>query len=72
MIALRVVASDLPDLRDESPAGPPLDLDEQVERISDVAFDGTVWQVHLALQDARRKATQSLVRGIGVDRRKGA
>ena len=46
-IGVGVVSDDLQNLGDESASGSALDVDEQVERVGDVAFDGAIRQLTL-------------------------
>jgi hypothetical protein len=48
-IGVRVVAVDFENFRDESSAGPSLDVDYHVERIGDVRLNRTVGQLNPAL-----------------------
>jgi hypothetical protein len=48
-IGVRVIAVDLEDFRDESPAGPSLDVNDDVERIGDVRLNRTIGQLNPAL-----------------------
>jgi hypothetical protein len=41
-VGVRVVAVDLKDFRNEATTGSSLDVDDDIERIGDVCFDGTV------------------------------
>ena len=48
-VGVRVVAVDLENFGDEPPAWPSLDVDDNIERIRDVRFNRTVWQLNPAL-----------------------
>ena len=48
-IGIRVVTVDFEDFGDESAARPSFDVDDDVQRVTDVCFNGAVGQFHAAL-----------------------
>ena len=68
-VGVGVVSDDLQNLGDESRSGSPFDVDEQVERVGDVAFDRSIRQFDIALQDATGEAVDGLQSGVGMNRR---
>jgi hypothetical protein len=42
-------------------------MDNDVQRIADVRFDGAVRKFHAALQNTAREASEALLRGTGVN-----
>src|SRR5664279_3364388 len=66
-VRLRVVARDFEDFRDQTLSWPALQLDDDVQRIGNVALDCVIGQVDPTLQDATGKARQPLLGGGGVD-----
>ena len=66
-VGVGIVAVDLKHFGDETATRAALDLQNNIQRISDIGFDGAVWQLDAALQDAAREAGETLLRGTRVD-----
>ena len=71
-VGVGIVAVDLKHFGDETASGAALDLDNNIQRISDIGLDGAVWQLDAALQDAACEAGEALLRGTRVDCREGS
>ena len=71
-VRVGVVTVDFEDFGNESPSGPSFDVDDDVERITDVRLDGAVGQFHAALQYAARESGQALLGRTGMNRGQGA
>src|SRR6267378_7212496 len=67
-IGIRVVAIDFEYFGNESPSRSSLYLDNDMERIRDVRFDGAVRQVNSALENTACKVRESLLRRICMNR----
>src|SRR5216684_3050313 len=67
-IGVRVVAVDLKDFGDESPAGPSIDVNDNVEGIGYVGLDRTVRKLDTTLENATGKASEALLGRTRVDR----
>ena len=65
-IAIGIVAVDFHDFGDEAPARTAFEVNDDVDGITDVGFDGPVGQVHAALQNAAREAGKALPCGSGM------
>src|SRR5260370_37804217 len=63
-----VVAVDFEHFRDVAASWSELDLNHDMERVSDVALDSSVEWFDAALQHATREAGEALLRRIGVNR----
>src|SRR5713226_7704951 len=59
-IGVRVVAVDFEHFRDVAASGPAFDLNDDMERVSDIAFNGAVRQLDTALQRAAREPSKTL------------
>jgi len=46
-----------------------LDLDDDIQRIYDIRFDGSLWHLHRALQHARRETRNPLSSRVGKNDR---
>jgi len=66
-VRIRVVSVDEQNFRNVSASRPALDMDDNVERISDVGLDGAIGEVHAALQDATREPREALLRGVSMN-----
>jgi hypothetical protein len=66
LIAIGIVAVDFHDFGDEAPTGAAFEVHHDVDGITDVGLDGSIWQVHPALQNAAREAGQGLSCGSCV------
>jgi hypothetical protein len=66
------VAANFDDLGDESRPWPALQLNEDVQRVSDIALDGSVWQFDSALEDTTREPGKGLRSGACMNRRKSS
>ena len=71
-VGVGIVAVDFKHFGDETASRAALDLNDNIQRISDIGFDGAVWQFDAALQDAACEAGEALLRGTRVDRREGS
>src|SRR5260370_2832068 len=69
-IGIRVVAVDFEDLGNVSASRHAFEMDDHVQRVSDVGFCSPVGKVHSASQHAACESTECLQRTICVDRRK--
>src|ERR1700756_890358 len=72
LVPVGVVAVDLDDLGHEAPAGPPLEVNDDVHRVPDICLDGAVRNFDTALENATRESSQSLTRARRVNGRKAA
>src|SRR5216683_7414922 len=68
-ISVGVVAIDFEHFGDETASRPALHLDDHIERIADVGFNGAVRQLDAALQDTACKTSEALPCGVCVNRR---
>jgi hypothetical protein len=59
-IGVRVVAVDFEHFRDVAASGPAFDLNDDMERVSDIAFNGAVRELDTALQRAAREPSKTL------------
>src|SRR5258708_26257831 len=59
-VGVRVVAVDFEHFRDEATPGPALDLNDDMERVSDIAFNVAVLELDTALQRAAREPSETL------------
>jgi len=63
-VGIWVVPIDIENFRDKSA----LEMNDDVDGITDVCLDGAVREFHAALEDATRKPCQALLRRAGVNR----
>src|SRR5260370_10915622 len=66
-IDVGIVDVEFDDFGDDPASRPAFDVDHDIQRVADVGFDGAIWQVNVALQNAARKASQALPCGSGVN-----
>ena len=66
-VRVGVVAVDFEDLEDEPSSRSALDLNHDIQRITDVCFNRAVRKLHPALQHAAGEPCQSLLGGIRVN-----
>ena len=66
-VSVGLVPTNLQHFRNESNSGSPFDLDQQVQRISDVALDGAIGEFDVALQDTARESAECLLGGVGMN-----
>src|SRR5580698_8385096 len=68
-VGVGVISMDFKNLRNKTPAGPPFELHYNVERIADIALDRPIREFNSTLQDAARKAGETLLGGSCMDGR---
>ena len=66
-VCLRIVSVDQENFGNVPASRPALDMDDDVERISDVGLDGTIGEVHAALQNTTCEPCEALSRGVRMD-----
>ena len=66
-VGVRVVAVDFEHFGDEAASGPALDLNDDMQRVADVAFNRAVGQFDAALQHATRKPRKTLFGRVRVN-----
>src|SRR5713226_3776548 len=66
-VRIRVVAVDEEDFGNVSASRPALDMDHNIEGISDVGLDSPIGEVHAALQNTTCEAREALLRGVRMD-----
>src|ERR1700738_1453674 len=66
-VGVGIVAVDFEDFGNESSPRPAFDLDDDVQRIADIALDRAVRELDAALQNTTRKASEALLRGTRMD-----
>ena len=66
-VGLEGVALDRQYVGDDAQTVASLDMDKNLDRVRDVALDGTVGQLNTALQNATGEALERLGSGVGVN-----
>ena len=66
-VCLRIVSVDQENFGNVPASRPALDMDDDVERISDVGLDGAIGEVHAALQNTTCEPCEALLRGVRMD-----
>ena len=67
-VRVRVVSVDQKDFGNVSAPRPALDMNDNVERVSDIGLNGSIRKFNATLQNATGKACEALLRGIRMDR----
>ena len=66
-VSIRVVSVDEQDFGNVSASRAALDVDDDIQRIGDVGFDGSVREINAALQNTTGEAREALVRGVRMN-----